>query len=417
MDRTIVYPGSIPLDTDLLSTNRNTMVALGALLSATLAPGPLVDGLGVTPAVPASLAVNVAPGSLTQTGPLDQSGYGSLPSDITDNLAKMGINISPTSLSLGAPTSVGTVVSYLIQATFQELDVNPVVLPYYNAANPTQPFMGAANNGLAQPTLRAQKVALQAKAGVAAAPGANVSPSPDPGWVGLAFVSVANGQSAVTSANIAPFVQTRTLGAKLGDLRSGTSQWQVFNANGAFVVPQNVSRLKVRVVGGGAAGGTHSNLPSGGGGGGATARGWLYGVTPGTVIPVTVGSGGLPANSPGNGGNGGTSSFGSYMSATGGLGGFGGTANLVMAGGQGGTAYGGDLQWAGSCGTDAIPATAKGGDGGGAGSGRGTSGFVQGFGGLAPGAGGGGGGASAVNGSGQGAIGGNGFNGVVIVEY
>ena len=32
MDRTIVYPGSIPLDTDLLRLNRNTMVALGAVM-------------------------------------------------------------------------------------------------------------------------------------------------------------------------------------------------------------------------------------------------------------------------------------------------------------------------------------------------------------------------------------------------
>ena len=38
MDRTIVYPGSIPLDTDLLRLNRNTMVALGALMKAVLGP-------------------------------------------------------------------------------------------------------------------------------------------------------------------------------------------------------------------------------------------------------------------------------------------------------------------------------------------------------------------------------------------
>ena len=31
MDRNIVYPGSIPLDTDLLTVNRNTMIALGYL--------------------------------------------------------------------------------------------------------------------------------------------------------------------------------------------------------------------------------------------------------------------------------------------------------------------------------------------------------------------------------------------------
>jgi hypothetical protein len=47
MDRNIVYPGSVPLDTDLLTINRNTMVALGSLMQAVLGSGPLVDGLTV----------------------------------------------------------------------------------------------------------------------------------------------------------------------------------------------------------------------------------------------------------------------------------------------------------------------------------------------------------------------------------
>ena len=34
MDRILVYPGNIPLDTDILNTNRNSMVALGYLAQA-----------------------------------------------------------------------------------------------------------------------------------------------------------------------------------------------------------------------------------------------------------------------------------------------------------------------------------------------------------------------------------------------
>ncbi|WBO58530.1 hypothetical protein GT370_15330 [Acidocella sp. MX-AZ03] len=59
MDRNIVYPGSIPLDSDILSTNRNAMVGLAALSAATLGTGTVVDGLACTPTVPASLAVVV----------------------------------------------------------------------------------------------------------------------------------------------------------------------------------------------------------------------------------------------------------------------------------------------------------------------------------------------------------------------
>jgi antitoxin component of RelBE/YafQ-DinJ toxin-antitoxin module len=35
LKRQIIYPGAIPLETDLLNTNKNTMVALGKLVAAT----------------------------------------------------------------------------------------------------------------------------------------------------------------------------------------------------------------------------------------------------------------------------------------------------------------------------------------------------------------------------------------------
>jgi hypothetical protein len=417
MDRTIVYPGSIPLDTDVLSTNRNVMIALGALAAATLGNGPVVDGLSVQPGT--GLSVTVSPGSVINYGPVDQGAYGSLAADVSDGLVKMGINIAAVTLPLSAPAGAGAVVTFLIQATFQELDVNPVVLPYYNAANPSQPFAGAANNGLAQPTLRSQRVALQAKAGAPGAAGANPIPTPDPGWIGLATVTVANGQTAVASANIAAYLQPKVLGFKLPDLRPGTSQRIVYGSAGAasFTVPQGVARLFVTVTGGGGAGGLHATLPSGGGGEGGGVTSWVYGLAPGAVVPIQVGVGGTPPATPGNGGWGGSSSFGPFLTGTGGQGGYGGTINAVMAGGSGGYGVGGELQTGGSCGTDAIPLAARGGDGGGAGSGRGTSGFVQGTSGTAPGAGGGGGGASAPSGAGAGAPGGYGAPGIVIVEF
>ncbi len=45
MDRNLVYPGAIPLDTDILSLNRNAMVALGFLAQACLGTNTVVDGL------------------------------------------------------------------------------------------------------------------------------------------------------------------------------------------------------------------------------------------------------------------------------------------------------------------------------------------------------------------------------------
>jgi hypothetical protein len=403
MDRSIVYPGSIPLDTDLLNTNRNAMVGLGALIAATLGTRTVVDGLAVTPTSPASLSVVVGPGSIAQYDVVDQNAYGTLAADSAYTLMKMGINLSSTTFTLTTPATSGTAVNYLIQAAFQEADANPVVLPYYNAANPAQPFLGPSNSGAAQATLRTQRVQLQLKAGAAATVGSQATPVVDAGWVGLAVITVAYGQTQIAAANIASYQSSRTIPWKLPDLRPGFVQSAVFTASDTFVVPAGVTRAKVTVIGGGGAGGM--------------AVRWLSGLTPGTAIPVTVGAGGAAPSSAAQGGGGGTSSFGSYVSATGGTGGAGGTVMATCAGGSGGAGVGGDAVFGGAYGTDGITVAPRGGTGGGPGGGRGTSGLIQGIAAIGPGGGGGGGGASAAGGTGTGAQGGNGAAGIVIVEY
>jgi hypothetical protein len=419
MDRTIVYPGSIPLDSDLLSTNRNTMVALGALLQATLGTTPVIDGLAVTPTIPASLSVIVSPGSITQATTVDQNAYGSLAADATDALVKMGINLTATTLTLAAPTTSGQSVNHLIEAAFVESDTSATVLPYYNAANPAQPYLGPNNTGTAQATSRIQRVQLQLKAGTPATAGTQTTPPVDNGWSGIAVVTVNYGQTQVTSANIAQASLSPALAWKLPALRPGFPSLQAFTSSSSFTIPVGVTRLKVTVIGGGGAGGTHGTTPSGGGGGGGHAIRVLTGMTPGTVIPVTVGPGGTPltGGNTGNGGAGGTSSFGIYASATGGNGGGGGSGSAPAAGGSGGNGVGGDINYGGSFGTDGVIPAARGGDGGGPGAGRGTTGAVQGISANGPGGGGGGGGASSTTGAGTGAPGGTGGAGLVIVEF
>ena len=142
MDRNLVYPGSIPLDSDLLTLNRSTMIALGYLAQAVLGTTPIVDGLACLPTSPASLGVIVQPGSITQLSVVDTLGFGSLPADVTDPLLKMGINLKLTNFSLTAPSTSAQSVNYLIQAALQEADTGAVVLPYYNSSNPSQPYSG-----------------------------------------------------------------------------------------------------------------------------------------------------------------------------------------------------------------------------------------------------------------------------------
>jgi hypothetical protein len=417
MDRNIVYPGSIPLDTDILSLNRNAMIAVGALTAAALGSNVVADGLACTPTAPASLTVSVAPGSITQLTALDPNAYGSLGNDTGDQLVKTGINLQAVSFTLTPPTISGDSINYLIEATFSETDAVPVVLPYVNAANPTQPYSGPNNSGTAQNTQRIQRVQLQLKPGAAAAAVAQTTPAVDAGWVGLYVITVNYGQTAIHAGGITTLPGAPFINYKLPLLRPGFSTVQVFNSSGSFIVPNGVTTVRATAIGGGGAAGYHSTMPGGGGGAGGRAVGIVTNLTPGQVVPVTVGAGGAGSPTPATGNPGNTSSFGAFLSGTGGQGGGGGTAvQFAMPGGAGGIGVGGQYNFGGSMGSDSIVVACRGGDGGGPGQGRGASGPQNGFTATGYGAGGGGGGTT-TSGSPAGSAGGAGAVGIVIVEY
>lgn len=225
MDRGIVYPGQIPLDTDILNTNQRTMIALGYALQALLGTGTVVDGLACIPTTPASLSVIVGPGSITSLENIEATTYGSLPSDTTDPLMKMGINTTSTTFPVTAPGTSGQSINYLIEATFEEEDTTPVVLPYYNSSLPSQPYSGPANSGGAQNTTRKQLVELQLKNGAAANTGTQTTPAVDAGWVGLYVITVNYGQTQVTSSSISVYPGAPFLAAKLPTLAWGAALW------------------------------------------------------------------------------------------------------------------------------------------------------------------------------------------------
>ena len=408
MDRSIVYPGSIPLDTDLLNVNRDAMIALGALIAATLGTAAVVDGLVVVPTSPATAAVVVGPGSFSQPASIDYGAYGTLPANAAP-LMKMGIFTGYLPLACPAPVLPGQSIAYLIEAAFAESDTASIVLPYYNATNPAQPFLGPSGSGGAQPTRRLQQIVIQARAGSPAPTGSQSAPAPDANAIGLAVVTVATGQTMVRFGDIVAVPTAAMTQFKLPSLRPGFASVAAFSVSGGFTVPPGVTRAKITVTGGGGAGGHHATLPGSGGGSGGVATAWIGALVPGSVIPVTVGQGGAAAAAPGNGGNGGNSGFGAFATATGGFGGQGGSGAGTPAGGAPGQGVTGDVSTGGAYGTDAIPSANRGGDGGGPGAGRGSSGSVSGISALGYGGGGGGGAPGQAGGAGAG--------GLVTVEY
>jgi hypothetical protein len=218
MDRQIVYPGAIPLETDLLNTNRNTLLAIGKLCGALFGSGGVVNGLAVSPTSPASLSVQVGEGEIYQLANVDNSPYSSLPADENDQIVKQGVLLqsnAPSLLSCPAPTTAGYSINYLIEATLLESDTNQTLLPYYNASNPTQAYAGPNNNGQSQATTRSDQVALVAKPGAGAITGSQVTPGADAGYVPLAVVTVAYGQTQITAPNIAKAAGSTALPADL----------------------------------------------------------------------------------------------------------------------------------------------------------------------------------------------------------
>ena len=215
MDRQIVYSGQIPLETDLLLTNKNAMLALGHLIRATLGTSVCVDGLACAPTAPASAGVTVSPGSLYALHAVDDTAYGTLAPDTATQVMKQYLSAATQTLPCPAPAGTGQSVVYLVQAGYVEADGGAAVLPYYNAAAPNVPWSGPGNAGVSQSTVRRGVCLLGVKAGVAAATGTQATPAPDPGYTGLYAVTVANGQTAVTSGNIQPLAAAPFVGTKL----------------------------------------------------------------------------------------------------------------------------------------------------------------------------------------------------------
>lgn len=204
---------------------QDNMVALSKLSAAVLGTTTQFNGLAVSPTSPASLQVSVAPGEVYMLAALEATAYGTLAADTTHQIVKQGISLDATLLTLTAPGVSGQSINYLIQATFQETDISvdptngtsPVVLQFYNDSNPTVPYNGPNNTGQTSNTFRQGSVVLSAKAGISATTGSQVTPSPDSGYVGVAVVTVANGQTTITSGNITAYSGAPAITERLGD--------------------------------------------------------------------------------------------------------------------------------------------------------------------------------------------------------
>ena len=262
MDRVINYIGAVPRSVDLLSTNKNAMVALGFLMQAVLGTSVSADGLACTPHTPANLTVNVGPGVIHSLQNIDGTAYGALAADTTNQIMKQGISPSTVPLNCPAPATTGQSINYLVQVAYQDTDSEAAVLPYYNASNPSVPWAGPNNTGVSQNTVRKGVCLVGVKAGIPATTGSQATPAPDAGYTGLYVVTVANGQTTITSGNIAqlttaPFISAK-LPAMLSTIQSGAVSFAQDTSGAANTIsitlspntgaPTNGQRVAVKVA-------------------------------------------------------------------------------------------------------------------------------------------------------------------------
>lgn len=205
MDRQIVYPGQILPETTLLQMAKDAMIGSAKLAAAMLGTSTIANGFAVTPTGPASLQIVVAPGEIYAMANIDSLAFSTLPADTTHSIMKQGIMLDGVTLSCPAPTTTGQSINYLVQVTYQDQDSTPVLLPYYNSANPALPYGGMGNNGMTQNTSRKGSVVVSLKAGAPAVTGSQTTPAPDSGYVGVRVVTVAYGQTTITSASISQY--------------------------------------------------------------------------------------------------------------------------------------------------------------------------------------------------------------------
>lgn len=224
MDRQTAYSGELPVITDYLQAQQNTMVALAELVQSLCGSTTFVTGLSCSPTTPtANLSVVLGAGCIYQSEPLEATNWSALNANTTYNIMKQGISLAgPSVAAFTPPSTSGFSQVFLIEAQYQDDDTNPEVLPYFNPAILTTPgavnFSGPGNNNAAQNTARLGIVAVQVKAGIAATTGTQVAPTADTGWVPLYAITLTNGQTQITSGSIviasgAPFLPSTINGA------------------------------------------------------------------------------------------------------------------------------------------------------------------------------------------------------------
>lgn len=207
MDRFIVLQNEQADSVDLLKTNKNTYVSVSKLAAAVLGNTTWLNGFTCTPNSPPDMGVIVSGGEIYQMAAIDTSAYGGLPAD-SHQILKQGINLDavpPGTFTFTAPATPGQSINYLIEFTIQEADNQEENRVFFSG--PPQLV----------PTIRQDSVFIKQLDGSPAATGSQVTPTPDTGYVGGFVITVAHGQTEITTDDISIYPGAPFISHQFGD--------------------------------------------------------------------------------------------------------------------------------------------------------------------------------------------------------
>lgn len=240
----ITYSNQLAVSEFAMQDQVNLMKGEAAILKSILGDTTELDGLGCTPNSPADLTVIVEPGTIIINEDVLSTAFGQLPTqipaDTTHQIVKYAYNLDSTQIPIAPPTTPGFSQNDLIQIGFSEVDGNPQPIPFFNG------FNGQVINPAVPQTLNTQRidsVVISLKEGTPAATGSQVTPSPDPGYVGAWVVTTAEGQTSITSGDIAMYPGAPFILEKLKDKISqatADARYAQLAVDNTFTQPQTI---------------------------------------------------------------------------------------------------------------------------------------------------------------------------------
>lgn len=204
MDRVIVYPGQVPLETDILNTNKYAMVGLGRLAGAVLgsvASGAgLVEGLKVTSTVTPGLSVLVSPGSMYTSLAVDATDYSTVSADTSNSIPKQGILLSSFTLDCTSLKPASGYRIVYITASLADDNDGTTVLPYYNSSNTAVALNGPGGASTLQARRRYTKLTISTRLGNSVTTGTAPLPTLSGNEVALATLLLRSTTTTISSS-------------------------------------------------------------------------------------------------------------------------------------------------------------------------------------------------------------------------